>query len=264
MANTTATTSTAIVPAEDLRTRFPMLDADSDVAETFAANLGEDSPGIFDLDRIKVPAGGGTAWEVPTLDGIDHRRSLTGVILAVIARRAFWSSSLDESDSSGDPPDCASDDGKIGRGLYGVGSKLHEDGKCGTCPMNAFQPVRGRRTKPCKEQRLMLFLMEGTMLPVVMQFAPTSMQEMKTYLTRLAQSNVPYYRAVTNLSLRKVDGSPPFSVVVPTIGGQLDRDSAAQLRSMGESVKESYLAEAAFNATVEEYTDTTAEPAGKG
>jgi hypothetical protein len=255
------------VPAEDLRTRFPMLDADSGVAETFAANLGEDSPGVFDLDRIKVPAGGGTAWEVPTLDGIDHRRVLTGVIIAVIARRAFWQAGLDDSDSSGSPPDCASDDAKIGRGLYGAGSKLHPQGDCASCPMNAFRDVRGRRTKPCKEQRLMLFLLEGSMLPVVMQFAPTSMQSMKTYLTRLAQHNVPYYRAITNLALRKVDASPPFSVAEATIGGQLDSESAAQLRSMGDQVKAAYLAMAAANAAPlydEDYTDTTAEPASKG
>ena len=43
--------------------------ASGEVAEIIKENIGNSSIGQFDLDRIKIPAGGGVIWSVPTLDG---------------------------------------------------------------------------------------------------------------------------------------------------------------------------------------------------
>jgi len=240
---------TDLVPVDELHSLFPAL-GDPDMLEALNANLGDsDSVGVFDLDRVKIPAGGGVNWEVPGLDGMDAVKHLRGVIVGTIPRRSYWEVSLDEQ-SSGDPspPDCSSDNAKFGKGLYGVGSDLHPSGECATCPMNQFQEIKGRNTKPCSEQRLTLFLRENTVLPVVVQLPPTSMKEMKTYMLRLSSNGIAFYKAITKLALRRVEANPAYSVVVPTLDGQLDAESAAPLKKLGDDVLAAYQAQTGGSA----------------
>lgn len=239
--------STDIVPVDDLKNLYPSL-GDPDMMEALASNLDGDDVGVFDLDRITVPPGAGTMWNVPGLDGMEAAKSLRGIIIGIIGRRSYWLLSLDEQ-SEPSPPDCASDDAKTGRGLYGVGSDLHPTGDCASCPMNQFQEVKGRTTKPCGEQRLVLFLREGTLLPVVIQLSPTSMKEMKKHQLRMAGQGVPYYTAITELELRKVEASPAYSVVVPSMKGRIDRDQAKELKVFGDKVVAAYNAAAAAGVT---------------
>lgn len=235
--------STELVPVDDLKNLYPTL-GDPDMMEALTANLDGDTVGMFDLDRVTVPPGAGTMWNVPGLDGMEAAKELRGVIIGIIGRRSYWEVSLDEQKEP-TPPDCSSDDAKFGRGLYGIGSDLHPTGECASCPMNQFQEVRGRNTKPCGEQRLILLLREGTMLPVVVQLSPTSMRELKAHMLRLASSGVPYYKAITVLGLKKVDATPAYSVVVPSMAGRIDAESATTLKKLGDDVVAAYNAAAA-------------------
>lgn len=235
--------STDLVPMDDLKSLYPSL-GDPDMMEALTANLDGDTVGMFDLDRVTVPPGAGVMWQVPGLDGPEAAKELRGVIIGIIGRRSYWEVSLDEQKEP-TPPDCSSDDAKFGRGLYGVGSDLHPSGECASCPMNQFQEVRGRNTKPCGEQRLILLLREGTLLPVVVQLSPTSMKELKAHMLRLASQGVPYYRAITELGLKRVDATPAYSVVVPSMKGRIEAEAAAELKKFGDQVVAAYNAAAA-------------------
>lgn len=240
--------STALVPAEDLANTFPVL-AGGAAMEAFHANIGDDDFSVHDLDKVTVPSGGGTTWEIPGLSGTDAVKELRGVIVGVIARRSYWETSVDEGEQ-GTPPDCASDDGKIGRGLFGVGSTEHPSGDCATCPMNTFQTNdKGRTSKPCKEQRLLLLVREHAVLPTQVQLAPTSMKVMKKFMLRLSSQEVPYYRAIVSLGLKRVSGKPDYSVVEPSLVGTVGEEAGEAFRSIGEPILRAYAQFSARPAT---------------
>ena len=50
------------------------------IADIMAENLGDDGLSEFSLDRIRIPAGGGIAFEVPTLEGSDSAKTIEGVV----------------------------------------------------------------------------------------------------------------------------------------------------------------------------------------
>lgn len=232
-------TSTDLVPVEDLANKYPVL-AGGSAMEAFQANIGDDDFSVHDLDKVTVPSGGGTTWEIPGLDGTDSAKELTGVIVGVLSRRSFWETSIEEGET-GTPPDCASDDGKIGRGLFGIGSTQHPSGDCSTCPMNAFQDNgSGRVNKPCKEQRLLLLVREGSVLPTQVQLAPTSMKAMKKFMLRLSGQEIPYYRAIVSIGLKRVDGKPAYSVVEPRLTGRVDEATGEVFKSIGEPILRAY------------------------
>jgi hypothetical protein len=242
----TATKSTAleVLSPDALAERFPGLGG-GDAMEAMEANLGDEDISIFDLGRVKIPAGGGTSWEVPSLDGTDSVKDLEGVVIAVISRRSYWETSLDES-GGGTPPDCASDDGVIGRGLYGAGSVLHPSGECATCPMNQWgaESGGGARRKPCSEQRLSVFLREGDILPIIVQLAPTSIAPMRRFNMDLASKRVPHYRAIIKLGLERQQkqGKPAYAVVKPSLVQVVDADAGEQLKQLGKQFVQAYQA----------------------
>ena len=148
-----------------------------------------------DLDRVRIPAGGGIAWEVPTAEGeIDTAKKLRGIIVHHRTARAYWSQSLEDS-GGGSPPDCASRDGKMGIGEPG--------GICAKCPLNQFGSDERERGKACKEMKLIFLLKPDSLLPIVVVLPPTSLQPFKKYLMRLTSSATPYSRVETEIALEK-------------------------------------------------------------
>lgn len=235
------TTSTDLVPLDDLAAKYPVLDPASDMAETVAANIGDEEFNVYDLDKVNVPAGGGTSWDLP--DG-DPTRKLVGIPVGVIKRRSYWEKSLDEADGPKGPPDCSSDDTIRGRGAYGEGSNDNPSGLCATCPMNQFQDTSngGRSAKPCKEQSNVLLMTEGSALPLVLQLAPTSIKVWRKFMLRLTNKGVKYYRAIVSISLKKIDGNPAYSVIEPDLDGQIDEENGQKLKTIGDTIVGSYAA----------------------
>lgn len=73
--------------------------------------MNEDCAGIdLQLDRIKIPAGGSTAFEIPGADADDTQmaKEITGVILFNHPANAYY-----KYTGGSNPPDCSSFDGKI-------------------------------------------------------------------------------------------------------------------------------------------------------
>ena len=110
---------------------FAIMNMKKDIKSIVVDNFGADGLRLTDLERITVPAGGGTMWEVPTIDseGVDYHKTLTGIIIGSQTGRKYWKTSFDET-GGGTPPDCFSADGVDGIGNPG--------GQCASCPNAKF------------------------------------------------------------------------------------------------------------------------------
>ena len=107
--------------------------------------LADDCQGLeFSFDRVKLPAGGGTAFEVPSAEGEDSEmaKDITGVIVYNHSAYAYYH---DKYTGGNNPPDCGSFDGVNGIGNPG--------GDCQNCPYNKFGSGDGQ-SKLCKNKRI--------------------------------------------------------------------------------------------------------------
>lgn len=181
----------AVVTAND----YAILKMDRDALPTVLRdNCGAGGIDQFDLDRISMPAGGGTQWSVPTLDGsdedVDH---LEGVVVLFQDGRAMWRESFDEA-GGGSPPDCSSGDGVTGIGDPG--------GPCVPCPLSQYGSGKDN-SQQCKSMRLLYLIRPGAILPLVVALPPTSLKPARKYFMRLTSLGVPYHSVITRIGLAK-------------------------------------------------------------
>ena len=204
--------------------------ADSKAMEVLRMNLCGELPNPDDFPRIRVPAGGSTVWEIPTLDGsVEAAKAIEGVIVYIARRRAYWS----VSSPTGDPPQCVSLDCETGIGDPG--------GACATCPNNQFGTVvrpdgSTGRGKACKESKLLFILRNGQALPDVVVVPPGSLRSIRSYQFRLG---VPYWSVVTRLSLERTknrDGID-YAQIRPTRIAVLDPATAATILEYAKSLQ---------------------------
>jgi len=170
-----------------------------DLGAMITANVGTGQLGPGDLDRIKVPAGGGTTWEVPSIDGDRSTRNLDGIIAAWREPRAYWEHSIDDT-GGGEPPDCSSQDGITGIGTPG--------GSCADCPYAKFGSAKDKKGNPadgqaCKQMRMMAIILKDDLLPMLLVAPPTSLRNLRQYFLRLVSAAVPFYGVVTRFTLVK-------------------------------------------------------------
>src|SRR5262245_44945432 len=85
---------------------YAIVQSADDIGACLAANLDGERLSGFDLSQVRVPGGGGTTWQVPSLGGEEDCKELVGLIVHISKRRAYWSG----GDPTGDPPDCVSVD----------------------------------------------------------------------------------------------------------------------------------------------------------
>lgn len=239
---------------------YPVLfgDASSELLEVMRENFGEQGPGPSDFDRVSIPAGGGTTWEVPGLDDMESIRDLEGIIIAWKSPRAYWSQRPEETEGN-QPPDCASDEGLVGNGVYGPKSDENPSGQCATCPMNEWgssELVSGKpgdRGKACKEMRRLYVIRPNSILPIVVTLPPTSIQPVRKYFLRLASKGVPFYGVVTKLGLTpKSDGGLRWAEVNPGVVRQLDGEELVAAKQYSEGIRRT------LDSTVVETTSNSA------
>lgn len=164
------------------------------MAGVLAENLGDGGLTPQDLTRIRVPSGGGLAWEYPTASGPEPRPTFEGVILHRQNTRAYWAQSL-EAGNGNTPPDCRSDDAIVGVGIPG--------GRCDTCPLSQFGSKEGTNAQACKALTLLYVMVPGELLPVVVVAPPTSLKPLKTYMLQLTSAGVRYWTAITRFALEQ-------------------------------------------------------------
>ena len=179
----------------------------------------------FDLPEVKVPAGGGTSWEVPTLEGDEATKSLRVVILCAQRVRQYYA---DEFSGENNPPDCASSDGCTGQGSPG--------GDCASCPLAQWgSGTNGGQA--CSERRHMMLLKEDAALPMFLNLPPSSLKGFKKFRALLLGAMTPLHGVVVELGLTKAKSSTgiEYSQVTFAAAGKLDPEAtahAAELRDV--------------------------------
>lgn len=204
------------LPAVVADQSYPVLTMDPDkMQRVIRANIGNSRMNEFDVDRISVPPGGGIAWNVPTLEGIDSAKEIEGVVVFWKEPRAFWRINYDDS-GGGTPPACQSDDGTTGVGDPG--------GQCGVCPLAQFGTHHKGRGQACKQMRILFVIREQEFLPIAISCPPTSLDNMRKYFLRLAGRGILFNHVVTRFVLaqeRNRDGVG-YSVIVPSMTRMLN------------------------------------------
>ncbi len=200
----------------------------TDLKEVLQENLGGQQLSAFELDRVKIPSGGGTVWEVPTLEGNEDAKSIEGVVIYFKDQNGYWKENYDGQNN---PPDCASTDGRIGIGVPG--------GECAKCPLNQWGSGKDGKGKACKNMRTLFIIREGDVLPLVLTLPPTSLKEARKYFLRLASKAVPYYGVVTEITLEKDknEGGITYSKAKLTLKSRLDAETVKKLKAFQESLK---------------------------
>lgn len=233
----------AVISAE----QFPVV-ANEGAMQIIRENLGGELPSPTDFTRIKVPAGGGTTWAIPTIDGEEESaKSIEGIIVYIARRRAYWES----NNPTGEPPQCASTDCLTGVGKPG--------GPCEDCSFNLFgsahrQDGTAGRGKACKESKLLFILRAGQVLPDVVVVPPGSLRAMKNYQVKLG---MPYWSLVTRLVLEKTQNKDgiAFAQIRPSRVGMLDQATAQRILGYVQELKKVFEATMIGRDDIEEDGD---------
>ena len=192
--------------------------------------MAEDCAGIdLQFDRIKIPAGGSTAFEFPSPDGNDTQpvKEITGVILYNHPANAFYK---DKYTGGSNPPDCSSFTGINGTGNPG--------GSCASCPYNKFSSGEGK-SKACKNRRMLYILIEGQLFPVILNLPVGSSVAYKNYVKHVLTQRQSLSSVVTTISLKKAmsDSNITFSQAVFKMVRPLTAEERTSLAPMIEQMK---------------------------
>lgn len=206
----------------------------------FNEALAEDLAGLeLTFDRIKIPAGGSTAFEIPDGDEEDAQmvKDITCVILLQHPAFAYY---VEKYTGGKNPPDCGSFDGKIGNGNPG--------GSCDTCRYNKYGSGEGKG-KACKNRRMLYILMEGELFPMMLSVPTGSLKAYSNYVKHLLSKDRKPNQVVTKISLKKAANSEGiiFSQAVFSFKRMLNADELNTLSQITELVK-SYAANLSMSA----------------
>lgn len=181
------------------------------------------------FERIKIPAGGNTMFEVPGEEAgeTDMVKEFEAVILYHHPVQSFY---RDPYAGGNAPPDCGSMDGVSGQGNPG--------GTCALCPCNEF----GSGTnggKACKSRRRLYLLREGEMFPLLMALPTGSLKGFGLYVKRLLTRGVRTSAVVTKFTLTKAEnrGKIAYSQAQFSVARALTPEEAALIAPMSEDVK---------------------------
>lgn len=207
----------------------------STVTAQLAQAVSEELDGLGDItyDRIRIPTGGGLAFEVPTddPDAPESATELVGVILYHNAINAYW---REKYNGGHDRPDCASHDGKTG-----IDAETGEIKSCESCPLNAFGVKGGR--KKCKNMHRVYLLTSSSPLPVMLTLPPTSLKNLNTYLVKQVLSKgLRSWQVLTRVKLKKEqnrDGIVYSQAVFSSVGALLP-EQQSQTEKMSAITRE--------------------------
>lgn len=173
-----------------------------------AEDLGDDFDGLrLSFQRIKIPGGGVTQFEVPgdNPEKPKYEETITGVIIYNHAANAYWPAGSEYDENT--PPLCSSFDGKCGQGIPG--------GACEFCEMNQYgSDENGGKGKACKNMRTLYILRSGEAMPVQLSLPPTSLSPFSDFVNMaFATRRRPTWTAIVEIGLKRVDnGANQYSV----------------------------------------------------
>lgn len=222
-------TETAIAT---VNSTFDLCPIDPDTRDMIAEEL--DGLGSLSFDSVKIPSGGGLAFEIAgdDPDNPEMVQELVGVIVHHHPASAYWAQAFGSGESNS--PDCASSDGKVG-----VMRETGEIRDCATCPYNQYGSAGAG--KACKNTHHVYLLREGEMLPVLLTLPPTSIGNFRDYLAkRLVLKGIRANAAVTKVKLTR-EKNPQgilYSKAVFSFGGKLSPELEQAIKPTSEAIKE--------------------------
>lgn len=260
----TTTTALTTTPASDYR--LMQLDPAS-IAAALRDNIGDEGLKPSDLDRIAVPAGGATVWQVPTAAGPKNVESIEGVIVARKNARAWW----EGADPNGAPPDCAmkldldqfNERGEplyaaFGVGRFGPSSSMNPSGKCNECPQNVWGSGKNGVGKGCKQKVALYIVRPTSMLPCVISAPPTSLRALRRYMIGgLANEGFSFSDVITRFSLtQKVSkAGQKYAEITPLMVAPLSADERAKMRAYRDGLAGALLGGASADSDATEMID---------
>lgn len=226
-------TSNALVKFDE--TQYPALvpEMRDEIITSMRENIGGGNLRALDLDRVTVPAAGGTFFMVKSLDAPDGQpqKELNGVIVMQSRGRSYWAKGIGDGDA-GTPPDCFSNDAITGIGNPG--------GDCATCPFAQFgSDPKGGKSQACSEKRMIFLLRPGTALPTLLMVPPSSLKPLNTFMMRLASEGIPFYTIEVKVGLEKTRSNDgvDFSRLTFTPAGRITGAAVAQIKEYASVMK---------------------------
>ena len=204
-------------------------------AEIDLANiLAEEMDGLTpSFERIKIPAGGGTAYEIPSddPDSPDSVKEFKAVILYHHPVHGYYA---EKYTGGSNPPDCGSTDGH-----NGIVAETGEVIRCADCPNNKFGSGEDGKGKACKQKRRIYLLREKESLPTILSLPTGSLAEFSKYIMRLLSKGMKSNSVVTKFTLKKAQnsGGISYSQGVLVMDRLLNPEEQKRINSMTEQVK---------------------------
>lgn len=203
---------------------------DGAMAEAIAEEM--DGLGTIPFDKVRIPSGGGLAFEIPgeDEDNPETAQELVGVILDHHPINAYW---REKYSGGNEQPDCSSYDGKTG-----VDAETGEMHDCSSCPHNQFGSDGAG--KACKNIHRCYLLREGNPVPIVISLPPTSLKYMRDYIgKKILMNGLRCWDAVTKITLKKEKSTDniTYSRAVFTMVGTLNEAQRAETKKMAETIK---------------------------
>lgn len=221
--------NTANVTKEIAESKSGYMTAGSNLATLFA----EEMDGLnLSFDRIKVPAGGGLAFEVPgeNPDSPDMVKEVKAVILYHHPVHSYYK---EKYTGGNEAPDCGSIDGHSGIEL-----ESGEVKECRECQYNKFGTGENGG-KACKQKRRVYILRENEALPIILSLPTGSLADFSKYIMRLLSKGKKSNMVVTKFTLKKAQnaGGISYSQVVCSIERELGLEELQAIESFSEQVK---------------------------
>jgi hypothetical protein len=199
-----------------------------------ASILAEEMDGLIpSFERIKIPAGGSLAYEIPSEDpeSPDTVKEFKAVILYHHPIHSYYS---EKYTGGNNPPECGSMDGHIG-----VDAETGEVKNCSDCPFNKFGSGDDKKGKACKQKRRIYLLREGEALPTLLSLPTGSLSEYSKYIMRLLSKGKKTNSVVTKFTLKKAQnsGGISYSQAVFSKDRDLTPDEQKNISRMTDQVK---------------------------
>ena len=214
--------------------------------------LSEELSGLTgSFERIKIPAGGMTVFEIPgeNPDSPETVKEFSAVILHHHPLFAYYT---DKYTGGSNPPDCGSFDGIVGEGNPG--------GECAKCPYNKFGSGENG-AKACKNRRRIYLLREGEIFPMILSLPTGSLKDFTRYIMRLLTKGKKSNAVVTRFTLKKAvnNSGIAYSQAQFAVDRNLTDEEFALISGLTEQVK-AYSTRVGYDTETSEEAELNIDP----
>lgn len=192
--------------------------------------LSEELSGLSgSFERIKIPAGGMTVFEIPG-ENPDIPETVKEFSAVILHHHPLYAYYTDKYTGGSNPPDCGSFDGVTGEGNPG--------GDCGKCPYNKFGSGENG-AKACKNRRRIYLLREGEIFPMILSLPTGSLKDFTRYIMRLLSKGKKSNAVVTKFALKKATNNSgiAYSHAQFSVDRDLTAEEYALIAGLTEQVK---------------------------